>query len=91
MYGCVDNESERQLNKFSACVIFRRDSQLIKVIMSRLLNVVEDDQYKGRDCREQRAIPFQRLDVLNTSLKGMPKRGGGRCGGRSLRQSVSIP
>ena len=52
--------------------------------------MVQDDQYKGRVCREQRAIPFQRLDVLDTSLKGMPKRGGGRCGGRSLRQSVSI-
>lgn len=37
MLNCVGsvkgNKSDRQLNRFSACIIFRRDSQLIKVIM----------------------------------------------------------
>ena len=48
MIAYVDDESEIQLNKFSACVIFRRDSQLRRVIMSKLPTFVADEKYKAR-------------------------------------------
>jgi hypothetical protein len=89
LYKGVDGESERQLNKFSACVIFRRDSQLMKSSYRAYLEFDawsrERARTRGERFGKRVAVPFQRLNVLDTSLESMSERGGSRCCGRCLR------